>query len=117
MSKGTIADVTNISGNNTKYIAGAIVNDGTATLDGITFSGCKGLLGGAIKNNEKATLNLKACTFDGNEASTKKDFDSGSGGAIWNNGKLVLTTVTIQNSRKAKCHYQRILDRSQRHRS
>ena len=97
LSKGTIADVTNISGNNTKYIAGAIVNEGTATLDGITFSGCKGLLGGAIKNNEKATLNLKACTFDGNEASTKKDFDSGSGGAIWNNGKLVLTTVSIQN--------------------
>ncbi len=97
LSNGTIADVTNISGNNTKYTAGAIVNDGTATLDGITFSGCKGLLGGAIKNNEKATLNLKACTFDGNEASTKKDYDSGSGGAIWNNGKLVLTTVTIQN--------------------
>ena len=97
LSKGTIADVTNISGNNTKYIAGAIVNDGTATLDGITFSGCKGLLGGAIKNNEKATLNLNACTFDGNEASTKKDFDSGSGGAIWNNGTLVLSTVTIQN--------------------
>lgn len=97
LSNGTIADVTNLSGNNTKYVAGAIVNDGTATLDNVTFSGCKGLLGGAIKNNEGATLNLNACTFDGNEASTKKDFDSGSGGAIWNNGTLVLSTVTIQN--------------------
>ena len=97
LSKGTIADVTNLSGNNTKYVAGAIVNDGTATLDNVTFSGCKGLLGGAIKNNEGATLNLNACTFDGNEASTKKDFDSGSGGAIWNNGTLVLSTITIQN--------------------
>ena len=98
LSNGTIADVTNVSGNNTKYVAGAIVNDGTTTLDEITFSGCKGLLGGAIKNNEGATLNLNACTFDGNEAATNKDItDSGSGGAIWNNGTLVLTTVTIQN--------------------
>ena len=97
LSKGTIADVSNLGGTNTKYIAGAIVNDGTATLDGVTISGCKGLLGGAIKNNEKATLNLNACTFDGNEASKKENFDSGSGGAIWNGGTLVLSTVTIQN--------------------
>ena len=97
LSNGTIADVTNVSGNNTKYVAGGIVNEGTATLTSVTISGCKGLLGGAIKNNENATLNLNGCTLDGNEASTKKDFDSGSGGAIWNNGTLVLSTVTIQN--------------------
>ena len=68
LSNGSIADVSNITGNNTKYIAGAIVNDGTATLSSVTISGCKGLLGGAIKNNQGAKLNLNTCTFDSNEA-------------------------------------------------
>ena len=87
LSNGTIADVSNVSGNNTEYVAAALVNNGTATLDAVTISGCKGLLGGAIKNNDKATLNLKSCTFDSNEAVTNNNISgSGNGGAIWNDG-------------------------------
>lgn len=97
LSNGTIANVDNRSGNNTEYTAGGIVNNGTATISQVTFSGCKGLLGGAIKNNQYATLNLNGCTFDGNEASTRDGFDSGNGGAIWNDGNLILSNVTIQN--------------------
>ena len=97
LSNGSIADVSNITGNNTKYIAGAIVNDGTATLSSVTISGCKGLLGGAIKNNQGAKLNLNTCTFDSNEARTKDGFDSGNGGAIWNAGTLVLFDTKFQD--------------------
>jgi predicted outer membrane repeat protein len=97
LSNGTIADVSNITGNNTKYIAGAIVNDGTATLSSVTISGCKGLLGGAVKNNKGAKLNLNTCTFDGNEATTKKDYDSGKGGAVWNEGSVVLFDTKFQD--------------------
>ena len=105
LSNGTIADVSNVSGNNTEYVAAALVNNGTATLDAVTISGCKGLKGGAIKNNENATLNLKSCTFDRNEAVTNsKISDSGNGGAIWNDGKISISKsenltfgVNIQN--------------------
>ena len=97
LSNGTIANVNNMGDNNTLYVAGAIVNNGTATLTGVTISGCKGLLGGAIKNNNGATLTLNSCTFNGNEATTKESVASGNGGAIWNDGTLVLSTVTIQN--------------------
>ena len=98
LSNGTIADVTNISGNNTKYVAAAIVNDGIATLEGVTISGCKGLLGGAIKNNDKAKLNLYGCTFDGNEAATNNNISgSGNGGAIWNDGIITIKDTQIQN--------------------
>jgi predicted outer membrane repeat protein len=97
LSGGTIASVDNRSGNNTEYIAGGIVNNGKATLSNVTFSDCKGLLGGAIKNNQYATLNLNGCTFDGNVASTKDGFVSGNGGAIWNDGNLILSNVTIRN--------------------
>ena len=102
LSNGSIADVSNITGNNTKYIAGAIVNDGTATLSSVTISGCKGLLGGAIKNNQGAKLNLNTCTFDSNEARTKDGFDSGNGGGIWNGSGSKLSiqganTVTDNN--------------------
>ena len=97
LSGGTIASVDNRSGNNTEYVAGGIVNNGKATLSKVTFSDCKGLLGGAIKNNQYATLNLNGCTFDGNVAGAKDGFDSGNGGAIWNNGNLVLSNVTIRN--------------------
>ena len=102
LSNGTIADVSNITGNNTKYIAGAIVNDGTATLSSVTISGCKGLLGGAIKNNQGAKLNLNTCTFDSNEASTKDGFDSGNGGVIWNAGTLVLFDTKFQDCKAVK---------------
>ena len=97
LSNGSIADVSNITGNNTKYIAGAIVNDGTATLSSVTISGCKGLLGGAVKNNQGAKLNLNTCTFDSNEARTKDGFDSGNGGAVWNAGTLVLFDTKFQD--------------------
>ena len=102
LSNGSIADVSNITGNNTKYIAGAIVNDGTATLSSVTISGCKGPLGGAIKNNQGAKLNLNTCTFDSNEARTKDGFDSGNGGGIWNGSGSKLSiqganTVTDNN--------------------
>lgn len=96
LSNGSIADVSNITGNNTKYIAGAIVNDGTATLSSVTISGCKGLLGGAIKNNQGGKLNLNTCTFDSNEASTKDGFDSGDGGAIYNLGTLNMGAITCR---------------------
>ena len=97
LSGGTIASVDNRSGNNTEYVAGGIVNNGKATLSNVTFSDCKGLLGGAIKNNQYATLNLNGCTFDGNVAGAKDGFDSGNGGAIWNDGNLILSNVTIRN--------------------
>ena len=74
LSNGTIADVSNITGNNTKYIAGAIVNDGTATLSSVTISGCKGLLGGAIWN--AGTLVLFDTKF--------QDCNAVNGAAIYN---------------------------------
>ena len=97
LSNGTIADVTNTSGNNMFYIAGAIVNDGTVSLNGVTISGCKGLLGGAIKNNENATLNLTSCSFQDDEATNKDGSESGKGGAIWNNGAITLTSVEFKD--------------------
>ncbi len=107
LSNGSIADVSNVNGNNSKYVAGVIVNDGTVTASNVTISGCKGLLGGAIKNNKGATLNLKSCTFDGNEAVTNKDVEgSGNGGAIWNKGEVSISriddqsfSIVIQNGR------------------
>lgn len=98
LSNGSIADVSNVNGNNSKYVAGVIVNDGTVTASNVTISGCKGLLGGAIKNNKGATLNLKSCTFDGNEAVTNKDVEgSGNGGAIWNKGKVSISRIDDQS--------------------
>ena len=104
LSNGTIADVDNNGDNNTVYVAGAIVNDGTATLTEVTITGCKGLTGGAIKNNQRATLTLNSCILDGNEAVTKQNVgDSGNGGAIWNNGKIVINSSTITGN-KASVH-------------
>jgi predicted outer membrane repeat protein len=98
LSNGSIADVDNRSGKNTVYVAGGIVNDGTTTLDGVTISGCKGLYGGAIKNNDKATLNLISCIFDSNEAAADNDFSgSGNGGAIWNDGTITIKDTQIKN--------------------
>ena len=106
LNDGYIDDVDNRTGNNTEYIAGAIVNNGTATLTNVAISHCKGLLGGAIKNNKDATLNLKSCTFDGNEAAKLDNYtgDCGNGGAIWNNGTTNISksdagtySIKIQN--------------------
>ena len=93
---GTITDVDNRKPKNTEYVAGAIVNYGTLTLTGDTIKNCTGLLGGAIKNNQGATLNLNSCLFDKDEA-VKNGDNTGNGGAIWNNGKLVLFDTKFQD--------------------
>lgn len=94
---GIMENVNNTSGGNTFYVAGAIVNDGTVSLNKITISGCKGLLGGAIKNNENATLNLTNCTFQNDEATKKDGFESGKGGAIWNAGTVNIESVEFKD--------------------
>ena len=93
---GTIDDVDNKKSKNTEYVAGAIVNYGTLTLNTVTIQNCTGLLGGAIKNNQGATLNLNSCLFD-KDIATKTDDNNGNGGAIWNNGKLVLFDTKFQD--------------------
>ena len=93
---GTIDDVDNKKSKNTEYVAGAIVNYGTLTLNTVTIQNCTGLLGGAIKNNQGATLNLNSCLFD-KDVATKTDDNNGNGGAVWNNGNLVLFDTKFQD--------------------
>ena len=97
LNNGSIENVNNTSGNNTYYVAGAIVNDGTVSLNTVTISGCKGLLGGAIKNNENATLNLTSCSFQSNEAAKKENLVSAKGGAIWNNGTISMIDIEFKD--------------------
>ena len=96
LESGTIDNVNNVNTRNTEYVAGAIVNNGTLTLNTVTVSNCSGLQGGAIKNNQGATLNLNSCTFDTNEAATN-DNNGGDGGAVWNSGKLVLYNTSFKD--------------------
>ena len=71
--------------------------DGTVSLNTVTISVGKGLLGGAIKNNENATLNLTSCSFQSNEAAKKENLVSAKGGAIWNNGTISMIDIEFKD--------------------
>src|SRR5262249_39971835 len=72
---------------NTSTIGGgAVNNNGTLTATGTTFLNNASADGGAIATDGSATIN--GCTFDGNSAGDPAA-DTG-GGAIWNNGSLLV---------------------------
>ncbi len=72
---------------------GAILNNGTLTIEGISFSNNRTTgNGGAIANN--GTLTIKGLTLNGNRA-------SGNGGAIANNGTLTLGGGVVMQTNKA----------------
>ncbi|SLM28453.1 exported hypothetical protein [Desulfamplus magnetovallimortis] len=70
---------------------GAILNNGSLTLNGVTLAGNSTLNGdgGAIHNGGSGTLVLVNCTLSGNSA------DSGVGGAIFNAGTLGMNCCTL----------------------
>jgi len=81
---GTLADADNSGSNSDEHGGGAIVNKGTATLTNVTITRCIGKNGGAIKNNEGATLTISNCTLTDNTSAEEY------GGAITNLGTLAL---------------------------
>ncbi len=115
ISNGTLSGGWN-SYNDGTNTAGCIVNKGTATLNNVTISGCKGVDGGAIMNADNATLNITGgtisnctsnaggggivnkgtatitdCTLSSNTATTR-------GGAIWSNNSLTVSDCTFNGN-------------------
>ena len=86
---GTLADADNSGAGNEEHGGGAIVNKGTAALTNVTITRCIGKDGGAIKNNEGATLTINNCTLTNNKATSEY------GGAITNRGTLALNGCTM----------------------
>ena len=81
---GTLADADNSGSKSDEHGGGAIVNKGTATLTNVTITRCIGKNGGAVKNNEGATLTISNCTLTDNTSAEEY------GGAITNLGTLAL---------------------------
>lgn len=83
---------------------GAIYNFGTATISNSNFTNNRAYssyggsnVGGAIENENGATLNLNNCTFTNNTANS--DFGGANhGGAIYNNGFLNMDKCTFTNN-------------------
>ena len=86
---GTLADADNSGAKTSEHSGGAIVNKGTATLTNVTITRCIGKDGGAILNNEGATLTINNCTLTNNTSAD--DY----GGAITNRGTLALNGCTM----------------------
>ena len=88
---GTDVTITNLTLTNGKagltdmygyfHVGGAIVNYGTLSVNGCTFTGNNADCGGAIYN-PWATLSVNNCTFTGNTANN-------DGGAIYNQGGTI----------------------------
>jgi predicted outer membrane repeat protein len=76
-------------------VGGAIDNLGILTLTNCALSGNTASAGGAVANEAVATLTVSGSSFAGNSAS-----NTGSGGAIWNNG----TQLTVQANSTFTCN-------------
>lgn len=72
----------------THAAGGAVINDGTLTVDGCTFAANAGRYGGAIHN--AGTLTVTGSTFTGNTAT--------DGGALWNQATLTVTGSTFRDN-------------------
>ncbi len=87
--------VTGGSKNDEPYNGAALYNVGTATLRG-TFTGCSAYNGGAVFNDQNATMEVIGATFTENTA------NGGNGGAIRNKGILTVTGVTFKGNKTAE---------------
>ncbi|MFC3834008.1 MULTISPECIES: beta strand repeat-containing protein [Deinococcus] len=81
---------------------GGLMNRGTLTLDGVTFTNNSANNGGAILNTAGATLTLKNVTMTGNRATVPtpdlETESTGSGGAIANRGTLTIESGTFTDN-------------------
>jgi predicted outer membrane repeat protein len=85
----TLSGLTLSQGRSGNGLGGGILNNGTLTVSGCTFSGnVVDGDGGAICND--ATMTVNGCTFSGNSAG-----DIGQGGAIYNLGAATVTSSTF----------------------
>jgi predicted outer membrane repeat protein len=84
----TLSGLTLSQGNNRGGNGGGILNNGTLTVSGCTFSGNIAGGGGAIAND--ATMTVNGCTFSANS-----DGGNGQGGAILNYGTATVTSSTF----------------------
>ncbi|MGH2677502.1 MAG: choice-of-anchor Q domain-containing protein [Actinomycetota bacterium] len=83
----TISDLTLRRGSNMG--GGAVLNDGTATLIGVTLEANIGGEGGGVANT--GTLTVRNSTFSGNEALA-------NGGGLYNEGTATLNNVTLADN-------------------
>jgi len=105
--------------NGSNMTGGALRNDGTLSLDGVTVQGSTASEGGAIYNATGRTLTITNSTFTGNQANsgnlygaaiynagsatiTNSNFTSntfsGAGGAIYNVGPLTVNGGSFSNN-------------------
>ncbi len=91
LKNGTLADSDNSATSNTDHSAGGIVNRGTLTVENVTFKNLKGYEGGAIRNNEGATMTFKNSTVSGCTATF-------NGGGIYNCGTATIESGTVDNN-------------------
>ena len=93
-NSGKIASISNLTisgGNGSGGDGGAIQNNGTLTLAGVTLSGNSALDGGAIRND--GSLVLINTTISGNNATV-------DGGGLYSAiGTAALTNITVTNNR------------------
>ena len=86
-----------INGQNTNRIINRINTGVTLNLINITFmNGAADNYGGAIYNNNQATLNIYDCTFTNNNVNV--NWNQARGGAIYNNGNLRIENSNFQNN-------------------
>ncbi len=70
-----------------------VTNTGNLSLDNLTVTNAKEILGGGLYNQTGGTVSITNCAFSGNRATVT------AGGAIFNDGLMTLTnTVLIVNS-------------------
>ncbi|CAN1211352.1 Filamentous haemagglutinin FhaB/tRNA nuclease CdiA-like TPS domain-containing protein [Tumidithrix helvetica PCC 7403] len=104
-----------VSGNNAR-VGGGLRNDGTVTIDGVTFSGnTASSFGGAIARTNNSTLAIANSILSGNTAQTgggffgigavtltnstiSGNFASNNGGGIANVGAVTLTNSTVSGN-------------------
>jgi hypothetical protein len=85
---------------------GIFNNGGTVNLSAVALASCladatNSATGGGAIQNELGTLNLRNCSFSGNQASGQPTVTvgaSGLGGAIYNNGTMNASTCTFVNN-------------------
>lgn len=98
LNEGTLTiNNSTISGNTASYYGGGLFNrnNGTATLTNSTVSNNNAYKGGGFSNSSSSNITLMASTVSGNTAQSSND---GYGGGIQNNGNLTLTNSTVSGN-------------------
>ena len=87
----TISGLTLTNGNDATTGGGAILNEGTLTLQNVSITNNNSGSGGGISNDTGAMLSADTCVFSGNTT-------SGWGGAMYNRGTAQLNLCTISGN-------------------